>query len=852
MSDNPETWPEGYFGDQDVWQDTPGERHWPGHFRIDIDPESSTYGQELEGEFVSDRDIYCVFDDADNAHPDGPIGIEVQETAYCFGRPYAEDLLFWEFDIHNKSGDRLDSVYVGYFAVFRPDFDLKDNINIIDANSEDEFTNGDFVYVWDQNNIKDGAWESDPTEMGIIGLNILETPHNRGVTDFHYFNREVAPRVDEKMWAVISSNPDDPSLELPEAFFHGENRRMDTTHPDSIGEYFPEGAPIDFLIMSGPFEMVPDETVGSSVAIVMGNSGPIPDRPDTSDLLENLRVAQLMYQHRFQGSGPPRTPIVQAIPGDHRVRLVWDADAENSIDVLTGERDFEGYKVYRSTDEGRTWGTPITDMFGTIIGYQPIKMFDLIDGITGPDPAYNQSLGNDTGLRHSYVDSNLINGFEYWYCVAAYDKGIQTIDSLEQSYQSPLGHSTMESHTVAVIPSVEPLDYEGITPVGALSSRGGSCHGAVYVDIVDPEALTGDGYKILFDDSLVINADDGDTSLITYGFTLIDTTRNDTLILHHPFSDESGDNLPVVDGFRLHITDAPPGTEYGWTTVIGDTCTFDWYTERRTESPQEVDEEISGFDDFAVVVVDSNDGTTVPLTDGVFGHTIHSYVRIPIKAYVITDPMNPVDISEFIEVFDLRVQFPTSELLGPLGWDLIPGGAGYNPTGGASFWPDILALNAGSDGTAAHVWLKTQNGPETATSPSVGDEFTIRTSKPFRREIYYTFGTTRPSYTIETSDEDVDLSQIRVVPDPYIVSNIWESNQFGKRLQFNHLPSECTIKIYTVSGDHIRTIRHDNNHGYEFWDMRTYNDQYIAYGLYVYVVSIPNGQTTVGRFLVIK
>jgi hypothetical protein len=105
---------------------------------------------------------------------------------------------------------------------------------------------------------------------------------------------------------------------------------------------------------------------------------------------------------------------------------------------------------------------------------------------------------------------------------------------------------------------------------------------------------------------------------------------------------------------------------------------------------------------------------------------------------------------------------------------------------------------------------------------------------------------------MESSGEDIDLSEIRVVPDPYIVSNVWESNQFGKRLQFNHLPSECTIKIFTVAGDHVRTIEHNDNNGYEFWDMRTYNDQYMAYGLYVYVVSLPNGQSKTGRFLVIR
>jgi len=69
---------------------------------------------------------------------------------------------------------------------------------------------------------------------------------------------------------------------------------------------------------------------------------------------------------------------------------------------------------------------------------------------------------------------------------------------------------------------------------------------------------------------------------------------------------------------------------------------------------------------------------------------------------------------------------------------------------------------------------------------------------------------------------------------------------------FNHLPNECKISIYTVAGDFITDIYHQDNTGYQFWDMRTYNDQYIAYGLYVYVVSTPGGQKKVGKFLVIK
>ncbi len=100
--------------------------------------------------------------------------------------------------------------------------------------------------------------------------------------------------------------------------------------------------------------------------------------------------------------------------------------------------------------------------------------------------------------------------------------------------------------------------------------------------------------------------------------------------------------------------------------------------------------------------------------------------------------------------------------------------------------------------------------------------------------------------------DEIDLNLIRVVPDPYIVSNEWETSQFGKRLMFNHLPNECRITIFTVSGDLIVEIDHADNKGYEFWDMRTYNEQFIAYGLYVYVVSVPNGQKKIGKFLVIK
>ncbi len=886
MSDNPETWPEGYFDEQGNWISTPGERQWPGYFRIDIDPASPTYGEEVEGQFVSDRDVYCVFDDKNNTHPNGAVGIEVEQTAFSFGRPYAEDMLFFDFVIHNTSDNFLDSVYVGYYAVFRPDYDFMDYINIIDSNPVDEHTNGDFVYIWDINNTKDGAWDDDPSELGIIGLNVLETPKNMGVTDFHFFNREVSPKVDEKMWAVISSNPEDANLIIPEAFFHGEDRRMDDTHPDRLKELFPDGAPINFYIMTGPFDLAPNESVKSSMSIVMGSSGNVPDEPDTTDLMNNMRIVQQMYQRAFQGSGPPKTPVVKANRQDRKVRLVWDSAAENSIDVLTGKQDFEGYKIYRSTDKGKTWGAPITDLYSNVVGYKPIKIFDLIDDIKGPDPAFNQSLGDDTGLQHSFTDDNLINGIEYWYCVTSYDKGNQNPDSLEQSYQSSLGHSVMESHTVSVVPGVLPQNYSppDYNPhpdaSGSLPPIGGICQAVVNVDIVQPDQITGENYTITYTDS-AMEIVGNDTNYVA-GFNLyrVSSTTGDTTVVfeNHLFSDETGDNLPVVDGFRLTVLNSPSGTEFmGWTKVSGDTCTFDWRTKQKPKyegRPDVVAETIYTVDDYRITIdTTESGGMWAKWYDFFTGADLDTTHHLPLKVEVITDPENPIDISENTWLFEFATAAPweayRKNYYSPLGWDLLPGGKGYT-IGSPGFYekyPDVLNLEKidideiTGDTTWTGLYLFTNNFPDvyitaerdtvvhTAVPPSQSDEFTIKTYKPFRKEVRYEFNTSKISYSNSMKN---DLDKIRVVPDPYIVSNSWESSQFGKKLMFNHLPNECTISIYTVAGDHVVDINHNDNNGYHFWDMRTYNDQFVAYGLYVFVVSIPNGQKKVGKFLIIK
>jgi len=399
---------------------------------------------------------------------------------------------------------------------------------------------------------------------------------------------------------------------------------------------------------------------------------------------------------------------------------------------------------------------------------------------------------------------------------------------------------------------------------GNLEPIGGLCEGTVQVHIIDPSAITGDRYEISFNDTLeaIIDNDTGEidtvevTTLNLYNldeetFEFTDAITGETFSFLN-FKPE-GDNLPVVDGFRIYALDIEEEgvRTIGWTLVNGDTSTYDWWTENRTGNVSEYPEVVLTADDWKVVVTDPNETISVPIVDGpAWGDTIFiaEYNDVPLRIYKVTDPDNPVDVSEYLQVLDLRVVFPTSEFMGPLGYDLIPGGKGYNPIAG-DVWPDHLRIRDNEENWVNELWIRTQNGPEDAIPPSPGDEFTVETFKPFRSGITYQF---QPNASQLVSAFSVDLDAIKVVPNPYIVSTVWEVDKFNKKIQFNHLPSRCTIDIYTIAGDLVATIEHDDDSGDEFWDLKNNSGQNIAYGLYVYVVKTPEGKKRIGKLLVIK
>ena len=76
-----------------------------------------------------------------------------------------------------------------------------------------------------------------------------------------------------------------------------------------------------------------------------------------------------------------------------------------------------------------------------------------------------------------------------------------------------------------------------------------------------------------------------------------------------------------------------------------------------------------------------------------------------------------------------------------------------------------------------------------------------------------------------------------------------------RRIMFTHVPADCIIKIFTVSGvlvDEI-VVSNEPDNGIIHWDMLTRESLEIAAGMYIYhVEASETGDTKIGKFAVIK
>ena len=109
------------------------------------------------------------------------------------------------------------------------------------------------------------------------------------------------------------------------------------------------------------------------------------------------------------------------------------------------------------------------------------------------------------------------------------------------------------------------------------------------------------------------------------------------------------------------------------------------------------------------------------------------------------------------------------------------------------------------------------------------------------------------------------LSTVRVVPNPFNIgaSELQYINEPDK-IMFLDLPGYCTIKIYTESGDLVKTLYHTSGAGDESWGvlseehMTSETGQIVVSGIYIAVIEennedgTPTGNNTSVKFVIVR
>lgn len=614
--------------------------------------------------------------------------------------------------------------------------------------------------------------------------------------------------------------------------------------PVISGEY-------DLFVSSSFFPLRSGQQEPFSIAVMLANAQ-VPD-PDgilrKNEILRKRVRAQETYDNDYQFAQAPLTPTLSAVAGDNRVTLYWDDVAESSfdsyIDGIGGDGfDFEGYRIYRSTDPAFQDIENITSGYGTPTFKTPIVIFDLDNGINGFHPidldGIKYNLGTDSGIRHSFIDSTVQNGFTYYYALVSYDRGFVEGEIIPA--ESPFSINVKTDGTVAtsqnvvvVTPEAAVAGYQPAT-LGNIEKIEGTTTATIVYDVVDPFAIKENHvYYITFEDTVKVasSSTESDT-LTTKNYTLTDSTSGIVLISKYTNLDADHEQ-PLTDGFRLKFFNQDRvelNTQLsGWTDTSMVDFVFEKLSAGATQGERRPNDYQIIFDDnvgFGKSTEMELGGTTFPAKD----------VNFKVQNLSTGDFIN----FGFVELDNTE-------------------GEGKLSVRGA-MRDRIVFLEPNAQGEDVFTWwFYFPSGSEVNPAyriPAGGDTAKIFLNKPFLSSDVFRFVAKAPS--VDDAQAKVDLDKIKVVPNPYVATAAWEpknpyrSGRGPRELHFTHLPAQCTIRIFTVNGELVDTIEHDVplNDGSAEWDLLTKDNLQVSYGVYIYHIDAPGIGEKIGKFAVIK
>ncbi|MGN8225703.1 hypothetical protein [Gracilimonas sp. BCB1] len=453
---------------------------------------SNPNDEYFNAQSVGEQDIITEFSDRRrdiqgtpiNGH-DTPLYADVRLESYNWGFPFTENFSILKYEITNNSDQYAgaatwDSVFVGMYA----DLVVRD-ITTNEAGGAFFNKNGigylDSLYTTYAFDAGSPNGEPAINTYGAISLIGAEYRGNF----FHPKNEDYlqsqgvnAPMVGPSYWLFSSgtgvfnapSNDIDRYTRMAERFPIDSTNAQNETYREALRTDGQDGAGnyISFLSM-GPFPVVePGETI--TVYFVYSaarkpeefqgttqNIKEIDTEESRSLLRQTLSSANRVFQGedlndngildpgedtdgdgqltRYLFPTPPDNPKIRIQLEEGKASIYWDRTAEFSVDRVSGEMDFEGYRIYSS-------------QLGDAQGVDPklIREFDKpanqiafdtgFEEVELDEPATFE--GDTSEYWYRYELDGLLSGWQYEISVTAFDGGSETFDigSLESSTNS--------------------------------------------------------------------------------------------------------------------------------------------------------------------------------------------------------------------------------------------------------------------------------------------------------------------------------------------------------------------------------------------------------------------------------
>jgi len=844
---------------------------------------------------LGDQMLWCVYNDADpaqhanDAGSTNPLGLEVQQTTFAFDRQGALGLtLFVKYKIINKSGGTIDSMFVSQWS--DPDLGgaagFTDDLVGCDTLPDGTGKPRSLGYVYNSTN-NDGGYGSTPPALGydffqgpLVGTTRL------GLVSFNKYINGTDPQNANQTFNYMKGLTQFGDVVVDP--FGVETRYIVAGDPVSPGPgSWLDSAPADrrLLMSSGPFTMAAGDTQEVVVACIVGQGA---DRLSSISALRfNDEFAQDAFDKAFDLPSPPPQPRVNATVDHGVVTLAWDTGSRTNYNEPGYA--FQGYVVYQGETRSGPWRRLI--VYDEIDNVRVIRdaVFDVTLGQTILD--YPVAFGSDAGVRYTHSITQdvvrgaaLYDGTEYYFAVTAYAYNPTGLPKVLENAQAvvtvvPQRAAGGTDRATASATSVTHVLREPKAPATDL----------VTVEVVTPELITGHIYKVAFapTNPLFSGIVGTDTATVRHSWSLIDSTNGNSVLYSGQLNRRGDEDYLVTDGLRVKVTGKyfpafqeaayrnldgahrRPIAEVNWGgEAFGGGAGFGYSFFGGTLDPTVV-----STDSFTTVQLRFNgtqkayrflrlevDGTGAPPPQG-RSYLYGGYVDVPFQIWDATNDrqLEGAFVERCFTDAAGTILPPASQ---PATFDSTwapdesgLGGREYlfvfsYAYAGVAKEPDIGHDAAVVDDSQPIMYALWSHLRAASDVFDPADQFEFVFANPATDNDVYVFST----QALQRSNSALaknNLERIRAVPNPYYARSNYELDQFTRRLRFMNLPERCTIRLYNLAGQLVRTLQKtDATTSILTWDLQTTNQLPVGSGIYIFHVDAPGVGTYTGRVVV--